>query len=176
MTYALWAIAFLLVVLILQLKRLQSIEDSLRHIQSSADRWDQSQKAPLDLPEPKPTNEERQKKDEYDQDRLRQRVEAECGGWQMGRIMCRRETSEVFEYEVVLTTALRTYTARGRLESLYRNGNSCIAQTPQLDSNIRFAVPDSVGKGLGLLLVQNSEGRILSFQLTEERVTSAAQS
>jgi CheY-like chemotaxis protein/Sec-independent protein translocase protein TatA len=170
-------IVILLIIVIIGLNELphrgllEVIRDYLGPIKSAAERWDQRQREQLDFPETKPTVEQQQERDESEQQQLRRRAEVECGGWQTGQILCRRKSAEMFGCEYVLSTLDRTYTARGNLESFYRDGKSYIVQTPQLDAEVRYALPRALGKGLGLLLVENPGGRILSVQLIEERIT-----
>jgi hypothetical protein len=106
---------------------------------------------------------------------MRQRVERECGGWQTGRIICRRETTasdpfDPFVCEFVLATAHKTYTARGRMGSFYRDGKSYVTQPLLLDTEVRCALLRPL-LGVGLLFAENPEGRILSLRIIEEKVS-----
>src|SRR5262245_60847137 len=99
---ALWATAILLLILVIDFERaIGRAQDSLERIQRTADRWEQSQREPLSFPETKPTKEEEQKRDEFEQQQLRLRVQHECGGWQIARITCRRSASSIFGCEYV---------------------------------------------------------------------------
>jgi ribosomal protein L29 len=173
----LWLIVILLVILIgatlegpQELSRIQSAIERLERSQRETVPYPPSEH--FDYPEPELTDELKQKLDEGKQNQLRQRVESECGGWQTGRIVCRRETAEALTCEYVLLTTDRAYTVRGPLEFFHRDGKSHAAQTLQLDAEVRYALPGALGSGpWGLLLAENPEGRILSLQLAQERVS-----
>jgi hypothetical protein len=174
-------IALLLVILIVDFEKslgevrgvMRGLQDRVKDIQSAAQLWERTHREPPFIPEPEPTKEEQQKRDEHEQQQLRRRVEVECDGWQKGRIVCRRRTPEMsaLEIEYVLSAHGRTYVARGRsFESFYRGEKPQVAETLQLDSEVRCAMPPGFGKTIGQLLIENSEGRILSLQLIEEMV------
>jgi hypothetical protein len=136
-------------------------------------------------PSPTPTKKEieQQKRDELEEqkrDQLKQqevdehvqgilREHAEGSGWQTGRIICHRMT-DADDYEVVLSTADRTYTARGHLGKFYREGKSYVSQPLPLGTEIRYALPGTIGVGLGQLLAENPDGRTLGLQVAEERL------
>jgi hypothetical protein len=119
--------------------------------------------------ESKKTPEVLQKDEEDEQDLRRRRVELDCGGWQTARILCRRNVEPLMP-EYVLGTANRIYTVHGRMESFHRDGKADIATALQLDTEVRYAVGEGAGRHLGLLYAENPEGRILSLEITEEKV------
>src|SRR5215831_15560285 len=138
----LWAIVALLVILNMtggfmvlmllsreeslgQIQRaLEQLQDNSNSIRRAAELWDGMNREPRFYPEPEPTAEEKQRKDELTQAQLRKSAEHDCGGWQTARIVGRRTTAVAFECEFVVATSDRTYIAQGRAGSFYRDGKA----------------------------------------------------
>jgi hypothetical protein len=189
----LWVIVFLLVILIAvtkeELSPLGDIQKSADYIRSAPEQWDRSRRETYWPQDPEPTKEEKQKNDELEQDRLRRWGESESGERAL-RIVCRRSVANL-TYEVILTTEgcdlsakwrksepffEWIYTALADFEFFYRDGECKCAQPPELGTEVRCWFPRTGIAQLGRIFVENSEGRMLSFQIAEGRVISTAQS
>ena len=170
---ALWGIVVLLVLLLLEqghtLEAVGYTNSILEPVRDAARKWERKQRESEYFPEPevKLTPEEKQRRDEQEQLSLSRLVEDKLGGWNTAQVLCRHRVGESPDIEYLLTTQDRIIIVRQGFESFYRNGEYRISQPLELGAEVHYAMQ---GTGLGEILAENQEGRILRLRFVEDKV------